>query len=315
MDITQLRYFLKTVEAMNFTRAAESLFTSRQALRQTLSSLERELGRSLFETDHNRLSLTQYGEYLALACTDAVKAFDALEADVTRFFGQQTSLRFAFSVSLIPYSLPGLEQFVLRDFSLRYPHIALDAIPCPAHEVIDRLDSGEADCGCLLQMPTPRPECEATILRTSPVTVDSAKGSPYYGRSEITLEELPHIPLIGMGELDRIARPLWEDCRRKGLTLNYRPVPNTIDALYLARHGECSCLNTLPPNWSQKQDDASGRVRTLLKGYSWEIVFLCPKSSPNFHSARLLTAYVVNHYLNLYAGFDQGSTWEQDLVL
>lgn len=55
MDIIQLRYFLKTAETMNYTKAAEALFTSRQALRHTLDTLEKELGQDLFETDHNRL--------------------------------------------------------------------------------------------------------------------------------------------------------------------------------------------------------------------------------------------------------------------
>ena len=34
MDITQLRYFLVTAETLNYTKAAEQLYMSRQALRQ-----------------------------------------------------------------------------------------------------------------------------------------------------------------------------------------------------------------------------------------------------------------------------------------
>lgn len=311
MDIIQLRYFLKTAETMNYTKAAEALFTSRQALRHTLDTLEKELGQDLFETDHNRLSLTEYGEYLALACTGAVKAFDDLEANVNRFFCQKTTLRFAWSVSLSPYTLPELERIVLRDFSAKFPHIALETLPCSADRVIDLVESREVDCGCVLQMPTPRPGCQVTVLRTSPVTIDSGAGSPYRGRPEITLEELPQIPLIGMGELDRIARPLWEDCQRRGLRLNYRPVPNTIDALYLVRHGEASCLNstyaTPAPNTAPAP---SPHVQTFLRGYTWELAFLCPQDSPNYHAARLLTSHIVNYYQALLYGA-QGSDRRQ----
>lgn len=304
MDIIQLRYFLKTAETMNYTKAAEALFTSRQALRHTLDTLEKELGQDLFETDHNRLSLTEYGEYLALACTGAVKAFDALEADVSRFFGQQTPLRFAWSVSLSPYALPELDRIVLQDFSAKFPHITLESLPCPADKVIDLLESGEADCGCVLQMPTARPGFTATVLRTSPVTIDSGKGSPYYGCPEITLADLPGIPLIGMGELDRIARPLWEDCRRLGLTLNYRSVPNTIDALYLMRHGEVSGLNTLSPTPAPNTAPGAptGRIPTILRGYTWELVLLCTQASPNYYAAQLLASHIANHYRTLFDG-------------
>ena len=155
MDITQLRYFHKTVETMNFTRAAEALFTSRQALRQSLSALERELGHPLFRTERNRLFLTEYGAYLAKASADVLREFDAMEANVSQFFQHEVNLRFAFSVSLVPYSLPGLEQFVLRDFSHRFPHISLKTIPSPADKVIDLVETREVDCGCVLQMPTP----------------------------------------------------------------------------------------------------------------------------------------------------------------
>ena len=43
MDITQIRYFLKTAELLNYTRAAEQLFITRQSLRQAIAHLpERE---------------------------------------------------------------------------------------------------------------------------------------------------------------------------------------------------------------------------------------------------------------------------------
>ena len=38
MDIRQLHYFLVLCEEMNYTRAAQRLFLSRQALRQSISA-------------------------------------------------------------------------------------------------------------------------------------------------------------------------------------------------------------------------------------------------------------------------------------
>ena len=43
MDIRQLHYFLTLCEEMNYTRAAQRLFLSRQALRQSISALEAEM--------------------------------------------------------------------------------------------------------------------------------------------------------------------------------------------------------------------------------------------------------------------------------
>lgn len=302
MDITQLRYFLKAAATLNYTQAAESLFISRQALRQALTTLEQELGQPLFENHRNHLSLTQYGEYLALSCADVVKDFEYMQDDVKRFFQQKVPLRFAFSVSLTPYLLPGLEQFVLRDFALHYPQIALQSLSLTSDQVIDAVERRETDCGCVLQMPVPCHDCSVTVIRTSPVALNSGENSPYRGRPEITLEELAMIPVIGMGSLEKIARPLWDDCQRLGITLDYHPIPNTIDAIYQVKNGYASSLTTCVPDWNKNKNLTFGRIQTVVRGYTWELVLICPKDSPAYHSARLLASYIADYYGRLFTG-------------
>ena len=53
MDIRQLHYFLTLCEEMNYTRAAQRLFLSRQALRQSISALEAEMCGPLFISAHH----------------------------------------------------------------------------------------------------------------------------------------------------------------------------------------------------------------------------------------------------------------------
>lgn len=308
MDIAQLRNFLKTVETMNFTRAAEALFISRQALRQSLSALERELGEPLFETERNRLTLTQYGEYLARACPKAVAEFDRMEQDVNRFFRQKTALRFAYAVNLFPYNLPGLDPYVLKDFSYKFPHIDLQVFSRPADEVIRMVEEREADLGCVLQMPTPRKSCEVTVIRSSPLVISFGKESPLYEKPRITLEELIGVPLVGMGSLEKIAHPLWAECQRRNISLNYRVVPSTIDALYLAHHSEAACLNTVPPNRSGEPPV------TMLEDYSWDISLLCPTDTPAYHSAQILSSYLCDHYQRLFSDPNQQLPNSQSLV-
>ena len=61
MDIRQLHYFLVLCEEMNYTRASQRLFLSRQALRQSITALEAELCGPLFVSAHHKLSLTERG--------------------------------------------------------------------------------------------------------------------------------------------------------------------------------------------------------------------------------------------------------------
>ena len=59
MDIRQLHYFLVLCDEMNYSRAAQRLFLSRQALRQSISALEAELCGPLFLSAHHKLTLTR----------------------------------------------------------------------------------------------------------------------------------------------------------------------------------------------------------------------------------------------------------------
>ena len=61
-NVAQLKYFLKTTELLNYSRAAEELLIARQSLRQSVGALGEEIGKLLFIKTKNHLSLTEYGE-------------------------------------------------------------------------------------------------------------------------------------------------------------------------------------------------------------------------------------------------------------
>lgn len=61
-NVAQLKYFLKTTELLNYSRAAEELLIARQSLRQSVGALWEEIGKLLFIKTKNHLSLTEYGE-------------------------------------------------------------------------------------------------------------------------------------------------------------------------------------------------------------------------------------------------------------
>lgn len=296
MEINQLRYFLKTAQTLNYSRAAQELFTSRQALRHTLGTLERELGQSLFYNDHNRLTLTEHGEYLRQAFQGLMETFDEQERNIKLLFQGQITLRVVFSVSLFPFHLPNLDAY-LDEFLEKHSHIRLDQERLPADQVVDTAEGGEVDLACVLQMPTPRPGCSVAVLRTSPVSIGSGPQSPLFGRKSVTPEELTAVPLVGMGSLDRIARPLWEDCERRGIRLNYRVVPSAIEALYLTQNSLSSCFNTF---FNTRSSPASHfdepRAHTRLEGYDWELAALCPQGRENHSAARLLAEFLQEKY-------------------
>ena len=294
MEVTQIRYFLKAAETLNYTQAAEELFTSRQALCHTLNNLEKELGQCLFVNARNRLTLTKYGEYLLQAVREPLDCFDRMEQDVTRFFRNAATLRILFSSSLFPSLLPNIDP-ILQEFMLQHPHIALQIDHAPHDTVIDALGNGETDCGIVLQMPRPQPDCSSTVLRSSDVIIGSGPDSPLFGKDKLTAEDLATVPLIGMGSPETFIKPLWEECQQKGITLDYRVVPDAYDARYQRVSSQASVFHTLLSNPNRLPMSIPNSTPRLT-GYTWELVALCPKSQSNYDIAQLFASFLQEKY-------------------
>lgn len=64
IDLRKLEHFVAVADTLNFTRAAQRLHLSQQALSTSIRSLERELGGPLFERDRRQVVLTAAGETL-----------------------------------------------------------------------------------------------------------------------------------------------------------------------------------------------------------------------------------------------------------
>lgn len=80
MDIKSMTCFLAVAEKLNFSRAAEALYMSQPTLSQRISSLEEELGVSLFQRDHRHVFLTPAGSALLPEIQYIVRRIDALPA-------------------------------------------------------------------------------------------------------------------------------------------------------------------------------------------------------------------------------------------
>ena len=289
MDITQLRYFLKTAETLNYTRAAEALFITRQSLRQAIAAIEDELGSPLFLNKRNHLSLTESGAYLALQGLRVVEDFDRIWTDTQRLASCQASLKIAFSESLVPFLLPDLDQ-ILHRFQCRFPHIPLEIFRWNMDRVLDAAEAGEIDCGCVLQMPCLHPGCSVRILKSFPAALDLGAGLPLFDRPEepLHLEELDGLPCVGMGTPQRFMAPLWENCLSKGIRLDYRVIPNTIDAFYQVQNGLAAGFDIL-------EEGALGSrpIRSApLPDYSFDLTLLYPDNRPNRGSAELFCVFL-----------------------
>ena len=62
MNLSQLYYFRKLAQLQHYTKAAKELYITQPSLSDSISSLEQELGLSLFQKEGRNVKLTKYGK-------------------------------------------------------------------------------------------------------------------------------------------------------------------------------------------------------------------------------------------------------------
>ena len=259
MDIRQLHYFLVLCEEMNYTRAAQRLFLSRQALRQSISALEAELCGPLFLSAHHRLSLTDRGVSLQRHAAPVVEQFQQMQAALHAEIQSAQPVRIGISVSLVPDYLPGLET-QLDKFRQQYPHIEMRFRLLDNDAVAEGVEQGELDAGLVMDLGCAAPVLARTTLRADPACLLVPRGHPFWEKESVPLAELRNQRVLLPSLRQDLFAPLWEACARAGFAPNAEIGPSFYQAYYLVQEQLCTCLTRYEPGARRELD----RVRDVL---------------------------------------------------
>ena len=259
MDIRQLHYFLVLCEEMNYTRASQRLFLSRQALRQSITALEAELCGPLFVSAHHKLSLTERGLSLQRHAAPVVEQFQQMQAALHAEIQSAQPVRIGISVSLVPDYLPGLET-QLDKFRQQYPHVEMRFRMMDNDAVADDVEQGELDAGLVIDLGCAAPVLARTTLRADPACLLVPRGHAFWDKESIPLTELRGQRVLLPSLRQDLFSPLWSACARAGFAPNAEIGPSFYQAYYLVQEQLCTCLTRYEPGARRELD----RVRDVL---------------------------------------------------
>lgn len=135
MNFQNIEYFLSVAEHKNFSKAAQSLYISQQALSENIKRLEEEIGTPLFVRGKT-LSLTPAGECFLSGGRKILKTQDKMLREIS-ILSNTTRCKIVVGVSSndIPPFLP----LALSTFSRKYPEYEVSILSGSATEIPDLL--------------------------------------------------------------------------------------------------------------------------------------------------------------------------------
>lgn len=141
MNLRSLEYFLVVTEEMNFTRAAERLFITQQALSSHIHRLEEEYDAVLF---HRKpvLSLTQKGEELRYWAQQILAAEKALRANLHDI---SINCRGRIRVGIARLRANAMMPEIMERYRKAYPNVTLELLHGSTDQLQDMLLENRVD--------------------------------------------------------------------------------------------------------------------------------------------------------------------------
>lgn len=152
MHVEDLRWFVVLAETEHLTEAAAALGTSQPNLSRSLQRVERAFGVPLFERERRGVRLNPYGRLVLEAARAGTTAVDTAKRRIDALLDPESgTVRLAFLHSVATSLLPDL----LKAFRAVAPNIGFALRQEPAHDIVQDLESGEAEIAIIAPRPDP----------------------------------------------------------------------------------------------------------------------------------------------------------------
>lgn len=224
MNLLELEYFLVAAEELNFTRAAERLYITQQALSRHINNLEDYFGCQLFDRSRP-MSLTKEGVGLQRAGKHLLSTVTDVEREIRDIKDMRNGeLIIGITRARGKIYLPN----AIQKFNQEFPNIKITIIEGNSSEVEDALHNAKID---LMIGFTPLESQDVTSIALcqehSMLAVPCNLIQQYYlsdynkiisGEKHLTLKELEHFPFLALDMTTRAGRDFCHYCSEAGFT-------------------------------------------------------------------------------------------------
>ena len=215
MNLRSLEYFLVVTEEMNFTRAAERLFLTQQALSSHIKRLEEEYDAVLFHRKPT-LALTQKGEELKYWAEQILSAEKNLRANL---YDIGTNCRGRIRIGVARLRAFRMMPEIMERYRLLYPNVAIEVVDGATAFFSEQLENNKLDMYIGVNAETGMNEVDVPLVREAiwcyasrtllgeHFAGDEAELNAYLA-GDPDIRTLPALPLLVTQSSNRIRRQL-----------------------------------------------------------------------------------------------------------
>lgn len=205
------------MELESFTRAAGRLRVAQPALGVQIQKLEAELGHQLLLRHSRGVQPTEAGRLFLAHARKILEDVQEAELSLANFAGPPTG---AVLLGMPPNFSGTLSVKLVRRAMETYPRIFLSITEGLSQAIIDRVDEGKLDIGCVFEVQ------ERSNLSVTPLLSDQLvlASPPCFrlpeGRRSISFADVANLPLILPGSVQRLRVIVEDAAAQQGLHLN-----------------------------------------------------------------------------------------------
>lgn len=252
MNLRQLKYFVRVLDAGNMTRAADHLNMAQTALGAQIRGLEEELGTVLLVRHSRGIAPTRAGSHLYARALEILKLVDDTAREVARCeSGNREAVRLGVTPALMMVAGTDLALIVREQL----PLIDLSIIEAMSHVLVETLARGDVDYILCYDVPDMPQFARTALLQDDLVLVTQLDGD---AGKPIALVEVAQRALAMPEAGDSVRTTATRAARDLGLELKVAHEVRSITAMkaLAARGVACSIL----PYFSVLEEVQEGRL-------------------------------------------------------
>lgn len=201
MEYNRITYFLKAAQLLSFSKAADELFISRQAMTKQISLFEKELGVVLFNRNSHKISLTDAG-------CEAYARFKKVNMELEEAYESVRSLGHKDKVLKIGFFYDLQRRIInniIEGIEEEFPDIVLETMILDMFTLRSLLQKGSIDlCITHLEPGEQWQDYNKLVLGLYPLQIYVSKEHGWALKDHITVEDM-------LGEDFLMLKVEWED--------------------------------------------------------------------------------------------------------